>query len=87
MGLIVDTLDRIARHCSIQKPSSWITAQADEYLEIRDDFLREYDVDGNPRPTFIPQNATGCISATWQDKYVNHANHAMNIHNAMRAGF
>lgn len=41
MGLIVDTLNRIARHCSIQAPSSWITATADEYLEIRDDFLRE----------------------------------------------
>jgi hypothetical protein len=41
MTLIVDVLDRIARHCSISTPSSWITATADEYLEIRDDFLRE----------------------------------------------
>ena len=41
MALVVDVLNRIARHCSIQAPSSWITAVADEYLEIRDDFLRE----------------------------------------------
>lgn len=41
MALVVDVLNRIARHCSIQAPSSWITATADEYLEIRDDFLRE----------------------------------------------
>lgn len=41
MTLIVDVLNRIARHCSISAPSSWITATADEYAEIRDDFLRE----------------------------------------------
>jgi len=41
MTTIVDVLNRIARHCSITSPSSWITATADEYLEIRDDFLRE----------------------------------------------
>ncbi len=41
MATVVDVLNRIARHCSIQTPSSWITATADEYVEIRDDFLRE----------------------------------------------
>lgn len=41
MALVVDVLNRIARHCSIQAPSSWITGTADEYVEIRDDFLRE----------------------------------------------
>lgn len=41
MALIVDVLNRIARHCSIQAPSSWLTATADEFVEIRDDFLRE----------------------------------------------
>ncbi len=41
MALVVDVLNRIARHCSIQAPPSWITATADEYVEIRDDFLRE----------------------------------------------
>jgi hypothetical protein len=41
MTLIVDVLNRIARHCSISAPSSWITATADEHVEIRDDFLRE----------------------------------------------
>lgn len=41
MTTIVDVLNRIARHCSISAPSSWITAAADEHVEIRDDFLRE----------------------------------------------
>jgi hypothetical protein len=41
MTTIVDVLNRIARHCSISSPSSWITATADEHVEIRDDFLRE----------------------------------------------
>ncbi|MGL6208727.1 MAG: hypothetical protein ACRC14_02715 [Paracoccaceae bacterium] len=41
MTTVVDVLNRIARHCSITAPSSWITATADEYLELRDDFLRE----------------------------------------------
>ena len=41
MTLIVDVLNRIARHCSVQSPSSWITATEDQHVEIRDDFLRE----------------------------------------------
>lgn len=41
MGTIVDVLNRAARQCSIQPPSSWITATATEYMEIRDDFLRD----------------------------------------------
>jgi hypothetical protein len=41
MTTIVDVLNRVARHCSVTAPSSWVTASADEYLEIRDDFLRE----------------------------------------------
>lgn len=41
MTTIVDVLNRIARHCSISAPSSWVTATADEHVEIRDDFMRE----------------------------------------------
>jgi hypothetical protein len=41
MGLIVDALNRAARHVSLTAPSSWLTATADEYAELRDDFLRE----------------------------------------------
>jgi hypothetical protein len=41
MALIVDALNRVARHVSLTAPSSWITATADEYTEIRDDFLAE----------------------------------------------
>lgn len=41
MSLIVDALDRVARHVSLTAPSSWLTTTADEYVEIRDDFLAE----------------------------------------------
>lgn len=41
MTLITDALNRIARRCSVDTPSNWITASEDEYLAIRDDFLLE----------------------------------------------
>lgn len=41
MTTIVDALDRVARQVSLPQPSSWLTASQDEYIEIRDDFLRE----------------------------------------------
>lgn len=41
MTTIVAALDRIARECSLNTPSSWVTASDDEYKEIRDDFLSE----------------------------------------------
>lgn len=41
MTTIVDSLNRIARHCSVVPPSSWVTAVATEHVEIRDDFMRE----------------------------------------------
>ena len=41
MATVVDVLNRIARHCSLQSPSSWITTNEDQFVEIRDDFLRE----------------------------------------------
>jgi len=46
MTLVVDILARVARQVSISAPLSWLTATADEYLEIRDDFMIEtvYDV-------------------------------------------
>ena len=40
MGKVVDVLSRAARQCSIQPPSSWITATSAEHVEFRDDFLR-----------------------------------------------
>lgn len=39
--LVTDMLDRVARQVSIDSPDSWLTATADEYAEIRDDFLDE----------------------------------------------
>lgn len=41
MTLIVDALNRIARQCSVDTPSNWITAADDEYAAIRDDFFLE----------------------------------------------
>lgn len=70
MTLIVDVLNRIARHCSISAPSSWITATADEYLEIRDDFWREcvddlLDRVDWPQPVGAQVTITGTGVATY----------------------
>lgn len=70
MATVVDVLNRIARHCSIQTPSSWITATADEYVEIRDDFLREtvddlLDRVDWPQPVGAQTTITGTGVATY----------------------
>jgi hypothetical protein len=70
MTLIVDVLNRIARHCSISAPSSWISATADEYVEIRDDFLRETVSDlldrvDWPQPVGAQYTVTGTGAATY----------------------
>ena len=39
MALIVDSLNRVARLCSITAPSDWTTATDDNSVELRDDFL------------------------------------------------
>ena len=70
MTLIVDVLNRIARHCSISAPTSWITATADEYVEIRDDFLREcvddlLDRVDWPQPVGAQTTITGTGVATY----------------------
>lgn len=41
MTTVVTALNRIARQVSVSTPSSWVTATADEHVEIRDDFLKE----------------------------------------------
>jgi hypothetical protein len=41
MTLIIDALNRIARQCSVDTPSTWAGATDDEYLAIRDDFFLE----------------------------------------------
>lgn len=41
MVLVVDALDTVARKCSLDAPASWLSATDREYVEIRDDFLRE----------------------------------------------
>lgn len=40
MTLLTDALDRVARQVSISTPSSWVTATADEHMEVKD-FLDE----------------------------------------------
>ena len=70
MTTVVNVLNRIARHCSIQTPSSWITASADEYVEIRDDFLREtvddlLDRVDWPQPIGVEYTITGTGVATY----------------------
>lgn len=75
MALIVDVLNRIARHCSIQTPSSWLTATADEYVEIRDDFLRETVNDLLDRVDWpAPIGAETTISGTGVATYTLPAN-------------
>lgn len=41
MTTVVASLDRIARQTSVATPSSWITANTKDQVEIRDDFLLE----------------------------------------------
>lgn len=41
MALVTAVLDRIARQVSVSTPDNWVSATADEHVEIRDDFLLE----------------------------------------------
>ena len=41
MTLITSILERVARQCSVEQPSSWLTATDTEHVELRDDFLPE----------------------------------------------
>ena len=41
MTLLTEVLARAARECSVEPPSSWISATETEHVEIRDDFLME----------------------------------------------
>lgn len=41
MTTVVESLNRIARACSVKAPSSWVTATRDDQVELREDFLSE----------------------------------------------
>lgn len=41
MTTITEALNRIARQCGVNAPSSWITATRADHVEIRDDFFQE----------------------------------------------
>ena len=49
MTTIVEALNRIARQCSINAPSSWVSATRSDHVELRDDFLQETLVDISDR--------------------------------------
>jgi len=75
MTLIVDALNRIARQCSIQAPSSWLSATADEFVEIRDDFLSETVDDVLARVDLAqPVGASTTITGTGVETYALPAN-------------
>lgn len=41
MTKVTEALNRIARQCGVQPPSSWVAATRTDHVEIRDDFLSE----------------------------------------------
>ena len=41
MTTVTAALNRIARKCSVQAPTSWISATREDHVEIRDDFFNE----------------------------------------------
>ena len=70
MTLIVDALDRVAREVSLTSPSSWVSTTADEYLEIRDDFLLETVEDISDRVDLpSPVSAQTTITGTGVETY------------------
>ena len=70
MTEIVDVLSRVARQVSISPPSSWVNASADEYAEIRDDFLMETIDDLQERIDWpSPIAATVTIAGTGAEIY------------------
>ena len=70
MTQITEALNRIARQCGVQPPSSWVTATRTDHVEIRDDFLMETIVDIQDRvdlPSPIGKQTT--ITGTGAENY------------------
>lgn len=63
MTTIVEALNRIARQCSINVPSSWVTATRPDHVEIRDDFLNETVTDITDRVD-VPAPLSGRLALT-----------------------
>ena len=63
MTTIVEALNRIARQCSINVPSSWVTATRPDHVELRDDFLNETLTDITDRVD-IPSPISGRTTIT-----------------------
>lgn len=76
---------RIVRNTRRTLDSVLRIVNAKSVVVSREDFLREYDIDGVARKVYIPTSTTHCPSASWECKYTNTHNHEINIHNAMRA--
>ncbi len=70
MTRIVDVLNRVARQTSIAAPSSWITATADEHVELREDFLRQSVCDAMDRIDWpSPVSDEAVITGTGVETY------------------
>ena len=76
MTLITAVLNRVARECSVDAPSQWITATDEDHVAIRDDFLIETVDDilnrGDPAAPFGAQ-----IAVTGADSYVSGSGYAL----------
>ena len=70
MTLVTDVLERVARQVSVEPPSSWLTATAKEYMEIRDDFLLETVSDILDRVDLpAPMGASTTITGDGSEEY------------------
>lgn len=70
MTKVTEALNRIARQCGVQAPSSWVTATREDHVEIRDDFLAETISDIRDRvdlPSPIAKQTT--ITGTGAENY------------------
>lgn len=75
MTLITDVLARAARQTSVTAPTSWLSAAADEHVEIRDDFLLETVDDILERVDFpSPIGAQTTITGDGSESYDMPAN-------------
>lgn len=75
MTAIVDALNRIARQCSVEAPTSWVTGTRADHVEIRDDFFLEAVDDILERVDLpVPIGAQQTISGDGSETYSLNAN-------------
>lgn len=70
MTTVADALSRAARTVSVDPPSTWVSATADEHVEIRDDFLLETIEDLHNRVDWAsPVGKQTAIAGTGAEDY------------------